>query len=362
MSHGDPGETCSYCPKLCRHACPVAEVERTEQATPTFKQQVAYRAAQGTAPLTPQRARALYKCSDCQATVPACRHRISVGDELRGAREAAVDQGVAPAEVAWLTERFAQRGSPYSADLTARLAEVLPGAPRIGTVMLLPACAALNHDPAEVAGAYRALRAASVRLAVGPALCCGYPLDAVGARDAFKAQARALTAALHDVEQVVPVGPTCAHTLSHRFARVGVQLEAQVTPLIDLLAAHVETWEHLPTDDGTVYAYHDPCFLGRRLRRFEEPRAILRALNGRPPLELGWARDESLCTGGGGGYPLTHPTESVGCAARALDAFRRTGADVLVTGCSSAKRQLLRADPQVRVETLVGVIDRRLNA
>jgi Fe-S oxidoreductase len=338
----------------------VAEVERTEQATPTFKQQVALLAAEGTKPLDAERAQLLYKCSDCQATVPACRHRISVGDSLREARVQAVDAGVAPPEIGWLQQRFAEHGSPYSADLTARLADALPDAPRTGKVVLFASCAALNHDPDEVAGAYHALRTAGVELAVGPALCCGYPLDAAGARDAFQAQGRALASALHGVEQIVPVGPSCADTLTRRYREAGVSLKAQVTPLVDLLAAHVPTWESLPGEDTTRYAYHDPCFLGRRLRRFEEPRAVLRALTGRPPLELGWNRDESLCSGGGGNYPLTHPQESVGCASRALDAFRRTDAEVLVTGCPSAKRQFLRADPALKVETLVGVLAKRL--
>ena len=30
-------DRCTFCPNLCRHACPVAEAERAESATPAFK-------------------------------------------------------------------------------------------------------------------------------------------------------------------------------------------------------------------------------------------------------------------------------------------------------------------------------------
>ena len=57
----DVRNTCSFCPKLCRHACPAAEAEQSELATPTFKQQVALLAASGKRPLDRDRARVLYK-------------------------------------------------------------------------------------------------------------------------------------------------------------------------------------------------------------------------------------------------------------------------------------------------------------
>src|SRR5262249_40239593 len=60
--------TCSFCPKLCRHECPVAIAEKSEVATPTFKQQVAKLAAARTISLDVESARALYKCTGCLAS------------------------------------------------------------------------------------------------------------------------------------------------------------------------------------------------------------------------------------------------------------------------------------------------------
>src|SRR6201999_1099365 len=44
-------ETCVYCPKLSRAACPVSNVEHSETVTPWGKMSMAYFAARGDVPL-----------------------------------------------------------------------------------------------------------------------------------------------------------------------------------------------------------------------------------------------------------------------------------------------------------------------
>lgn len=351
----DPRVTCSYCPKLCRHACPVAEAERTEEATPTFKQQVALLASTGRRPLDAERARVLWKCTDCGAAQAACRHRIDPAPSLREGRAAAIAAGCAPREVDWLRARFAEHGSPYSQDLAAGLApEATARRAAQGPVGLFPACTSLAHEPGETAQALALLDRVGPRganLALPRPVCCGYPLDAAGLEPEFRAQAARVAVALSGFEQVVALGPACAYTMLYRYPAVGVRPSFGVVPLVDLLAARPAAWR--PKPDGPRLAWHDPCFLGRRLRRWEEPRAVLRAATGRAPIELPLAREESLCSGGGGTYPLTHPEPARSCAQRVMDAFRETGAEALVTGCPSAKRRFLEAEPGAPVLGLV---------
>ncbi|MBL4844724.1 MAG: (Fe-S)-binding protein [Planctomycetes bacterium] len=276
-------ETCSFCPKLCRHACPAAEAEGSEQATPTFKQQVAIQAASGQQPLDAERARVLYKCADCSATTVACRHRVSVGDSLLEARGQAVKAGVAPPEIQVLAERFAATGSPYSADLRRR---GTLGRPRRGEIGIYPACTTLAHDPGGLPRIMTLLdlTQTEVTTALTDPPCCGYPLLAAGLVDAFRAHAKRVAACLKDFERIAVEGAGCAHTLGVRYAEHGVRLAPTVAPLVDVLAAHTERWRDLaPSEPATKrYAYHDPCALGRRLGRIEEPRAVLRAVLTRP--------------------------------------------------------------------------------
>ena len=361
-------DACAFCPKLCRHACPVALAEGTEQATPTFKQQVARDAASGRRPLDAQRARALFQCADCGAASEACRHRVDVAASLRQARAEAVRSGHAPAEVQGLIERFAADGSPYpGAELRAAAdaAEAAAGPCPPGTpVTLLAGCSTLARAPGEVTAALRVLRRLGepAVLARPDPACCGTPLFAAGLTEAFAAHARRFAASAGAGARLLCLSPGCARTLAAGYREVGVTPPralpwvdrlVQLTVPLGLLAA--------PRRDDTPVAYHDPCQLGRRLRRFSEPRAALRAALGRAPVELGYAREDALCAGGGGLYPLTHPDGARRCAERVLALLAEGPASTLVSGCPDAARRLARAAPPgVRVLGLAAFLDHRL--
>src|SRR5262249_12259057 len=113
--------TCSYCPKLDRHVCPAAIAERSEVATPTFKQQVAKLGSAGALPLDEEAARVLYKCRGCLASKAVCRHSVDVEVSLRDARGLAVRAGTAPPEVFDVKARFEARGCPFDQDLRAKV-------------------------------------------------------------------------------------------------------------------------------------------------------------------------------------------------------------------------------------------------
>ncbi|MCA8923510.1 MAG: (Fe-S)-binding protein [Planctomycetes bacterium] len=353
-------EVCAYCPKLCRHACPAAEAERSEEATPTHKQQLALKVAEG-APLDAERARLFFKCSDCGAATAACRHRVPVAASLRLAKADAVERGLAPAEVAWLAERFAETGSPYALSLRDRAAEVLGAPASDGARGYFAGCTALVHDPDEARAGQELLGLCGGSQVAAPSQgCCGYPLDALGHSGAFLAQARSMAVALSGFSELVVAGPACAWTFARRYAEVGVPFPAKVRTLPVALSDALDTIRGRSRRDAPPLAYHDPCFLARRLGVVREPRALLRACTGRAPLELGYAREHTRCSGGGGGYPLTHPEPARSCAGKLAELVDETEAQVLVTACSSTRRQLARARPELRTVGLASFVREQL--
>lgn len=354
-------ETCSFCPKLCRHSCPAAAAEGSEQATPTFKQQVALQAAEGLQPLTQERARVLYKCTDCAGTVASCRHRVPVSDSLQEARAGAVAAGLAPPEIAGLAARFAATGSPYRVDLSRR---AQGGRPRRGVSGVFPACTTLAHDPDGLPRIMTllGLTTEEVTTALSDPPCCGYPLLAAGLLDAFRQHATRVARSLVGFARIGVEGAGCAHTLMRRYAEHGIEFAPQVVPLVDLWAPHSERLGSLAPAEPSQrpYAYHDPCALGRKLGRVEQPRRLLTAVWGRAPLELGEAGAHTRCSGGGGVYPLTHPAEARRCGERVAELCREAGADLLVTGCPSAARRLRLAEPDLEVLSLDEALAARL--
>lgn len=94
-------------------------------------------------------------------------------------------------------------------------------------------------------------------------------------------------------------------------------------------------------NDGLAVTYHDPCNLARGAGLVEEPREVLRAaVRDFREMPADTIREKTFCCGGGGGL-LTGEimqTRMNGAKPR-VEAFRTTGASVLVTPCAICKAQ-----------------------
>ena len=74
-------ETCAWCPRLCRHVCPVAVATGREAATPTSMMTIALLAARGTVGADLARASASL-CLSCGACTTHCKVHVPVAERL----------------------------------------------------------------------------------------------------------------------------------------------------------------------------------------------------------------------------------------------------------------------------------------
>jgi len=87
--------------------------------------------------------------------------------------------------------------------------------------------------------------------------------------------------------------------------------------------------------------YHDPCILSRYLGLTEEPRQILRAIEGVQFVEVERNNEKwSTCCGGGGGFEVIFPEISHTLAANRVRELLATGASIIVTSCPGCLIQL----------------------
>ncbi len=84
---------------------------------------------------------------------------------------------------------------------------------------------------------------------------------------------------------------------------------------------------------SNVYAYHDPCYLGRHNQVYDDPREVLDAIPGLKRVEMSRCRDRSFCCGGGGLMLFYEPQEEQRMGVKRVQMAAEAGANVIVTAC-----------------------------
>jgi Fe-S oxidoreductase len=367
---------CAYCPKLCRHRCPVAVAEASEAATPAAKGALIHMHTAGTLPLAGAVAEAAYRCTNCRLQQQDCLHGIAVQESYHPVRVAAVGAGVAPPRVHSYIDRVRSLGNPFVPNLAEALsglvgatAVVEPG--RLAPTALFPGCTAICRTPDVVRSSLAVLERIHERPRARPdqtpfptagSHCCGYPLYAAGDVGGFRDHAQRCARALVGVERLLVLDPGCAFTLGTLYARVGVRLAIEVTTVVEYLHEHLSAVRRAvqaPIDE--LVAFHDPCHLGRYRGVYVAPRALLTvACGGREPIELSNHHERAWCCGAGGLYPKTAPDGARRIAARRMGEVDETSATVLATSCPSCVRHLGREEAPGRVLDVVALLARAL--
>ncbi|MBF0226146.1 MAG: (Fe-S)-binding protein [Desulfobacterales bacterium] len=111
-----------------------------------------------------------------------------------------------------------------------------------------------------------------------------------------------------------------------------------------------------PVEDGSkVYAYHDPCYLGRHNLIYDDPRAAIDAIPGITRVEIGKRyKDRSFCCGGGGLMLFYEPEEEERMGVVRVKMANEAGANVIVTACPFC---LVNIEDAIKVSGLEGKME-----
>ena len=156
------------------------------------------------------------------------------------------------------------------------------------------------------------------------------------------------------VQRIVTADPHAYNALKHDYRDI-----PPVEHISQVIAREVKTGKITfnPVENGSVYTYHDPCYLGRHNQVYNDPRAVLDAIPGLKRVEMSRSRDRSFCCGGGGLMLFYEPKEEQRMGVKRVQMAAEAGANVIVTACPFCMANIEDAIKVAGLEAKMTAID-----
>jgi len=157
------------------------------------------------------------------------------------------------------------------------------------------------------------------------------------------------------VRRIVTADPHAYNALKHDYKDV-----PPVEHISQVIAREVKAGKiqfNQIENEGKVFTYHDPCYLGRHNQVYDDPRAVLDAIPGLKRVEMKRSRDRSFCCGGGGLMLFYEPQEEQRMGVLRARMAAEAGANVIVTACPFCMANLEDAIKVAGMEGKMSVVD-----
>ena len=184
--------------------------------------------------------------------------------------------------------------------------------------------------------------------------CCGGPSYYVGLEKQFKEHAQSAYKQFKasGVKKIIGMVPSCTYTLRDLYPAYIDEFDIEVTHFLQVVLEYIKPGM-LKYPKKLKVAYHDSCQLARYLGLIDEPRRILKSIEGIELLESEHTSGEwATCCGGGAGFELVFPDLSHILAKNRVEELMQTGPDVIVTHCPGCIMQLKSGLQELHHDTI----------
>ena len=283
-------------------------------------------------------------CTTCRACLEVCPVYGAAFEVVTKKRVLAVEEGtLVPKLLNQTLEKLFKYNNPWESSKRKRGAWAegleLADLTKRGTeadLCYFVGCTTSFDDTAQVIARSfsRVLQTAGVNFGIlgKKEPCCGDIARRVGELGMFEEQREGCLELFdkYGITEVATSSPHCFHTFRNEYPEAPFRTRHYTLVLRELLANGKLRFKK--GMEATV-TYHDPCYLGRHNRIFDEPREIIRAIPGISLVEMTHYRADSLCCGGGGGRMWQDLNGEVKMGEIRIREAEATGAGSLITAC-----------------------------
>jgi Fe-S oxidoreductase len=288
----------------------------------------------------------LWGCTTCGACMEECPVDIEHIDHIVDMRRNLVmAESRFPPEAGALLRNLEGTSNPWGAPQGQRAqwadgldVRVIAEGERAPEYLYWVGCAGSFDDRAkEISRAVAdLLERAGVSFAIlGPReLCTGDPARRIGNEYLFQTLAERNIETMNGagVTKVIANCPHCFNTLRNEYPDYGGRFEVlHHTQVIERLIAEGRL---RPTGQlDTLFAYHDPCYLGRHNDVYRDPRAVLESVPGVRTVEMPRHGSRGMCCGAGGARMWMEERIGKRINQERMDEAASTGAEAVGVAC-----------------------------
>jgi glycolate oxidase iron-sulfur subunit len=402
---------------FCISACPVYKEELTESSVARGKNSMIRGLIRGQLDFTPEFSRRLEKCTLCKTCTANCPAGVQIADVIVAARADQFRQkGMAfPYNVVYrrllphrvlfgrtvrvagaLQKLFMPRASGSLRHLPLFLSGLGKGrhVPQVAPKFLrqmLPQNNLPSGMPVKLKAGYMMgcmtdfvfpelgkhivdfLNRQGVQVVIPHAQgCCGAPVFlGSGDFETGRKMADINVKAFKDLEYVIVDCATCGsamkdypkyladnQTRQEEYAELANKVIHVVPFLTDVLKLSSQDYRVKSEIKGKTVTWHDPCHLNRHMGVRDQPRKLLKSLEGVKYVEM---KEADRCCGMAGAFSLHHYGLSQKIAGKKSANIIESEADIVVTGCPGCEIQLMDSlahlDSKVKVMHIMQLFD-----
>jgi Fe-S oxidoreductase len=286
----------------------------------------------------------MWQCVTCGFCVERCPRGVEIIDIIRALRRSIASLGVAevPEALRMTLKNISGTGNPLGEAPEKRpewAAKLNVKTYTSETNVLYFSCCVPAYDPKVQRAASATasiLQKAGVDFGIldGSENCCGESVRKAGDENLFTRLAQNNISIFNDnkTTKIVVTSPHCYQSFKSEYAEIEGKFE--VLHFSQYLLELIKEGKIKPVKQvSKKVTYHDPCYLGRHNEIYDAPREILKSIPGLELVEMPFARQDSLCCGGGGGRIWMETKKGERFSDIRIEQALEVGAEVVAVAC-----------------------------